>query len=76
MKRSVRCVLIDVRSNEEFEHAPSHNSRNIPCRELRSSIAELDKEALYFISPEGGKRSELAAHLMSQANLQAFVIQH
>ncbi len=76
MKRSVRCVLIDVRSHEEFEHAPSHNSRNIPCRELRSSIAELDKEALYFISPEGGKRSELAAHLMSQANLQAFVIQH
>ena len=76
MKRSVRCVLIDVRSHEEFEHSPSHNSRNIPCRQLRSSIVELDKEVLYFISPEGGKRSELAAHLMSQANLKAFVIQH
>lgn len=76
MKRGVRCVLIDVRSHEEFEHAPSPNSRNIPCRELRSSIASLDKDSLYFISPEGGKRSELAAHLMSQANLQASVIQN
>jgi rhodanese-related sulfurtransferase len=76
MKRGVRCVLIDVRSREEFEHAPSPNSKNIPCRELRSSIATLDKDSLYFISPEGGKRSELAAHLMSQANLQAFVIQN
>jgi rhodanese-related sulfurtransferase len=76
MKRTVRCVLIDVRSREEFEHAPSPNSRNIPCRELRASIAELDRESLYLISPEGGKRSELAAHLMSQANLKAFVIQN
>lgn len=76
MKRGVRCVLIDVRSREEFAHAPSPNSRNIPCRELRAAIADLDKESSYFISPEGGKRSELAAHLMSQANLKAFVIQN
>ncbi|HSC75057.1 MAG TPA: cyclic nucleotide-binding domain-containing protein [Pseudomonadales bacterium] len=76
MKRGVRCVLIDVRSREEFKHSPSPNSRNIPYRELRETISTLDKESSYFISPEGGKRSELAAHLMSQANLQAFVIQN
>lgn len=74
MKRGTKCVLIDVRSREEFDHAPSPNSRNIPCRELRSTIRTLDKEAQYFISHEGGKRSELAAHLFSQANLKAFVI--
>ena len=75
MKRGTRCVLIDVRSHEEFEHTPSPNSKNIPCRELRIRIPQLDKDSLYFISPDGGKRSELAAHLMSQANLNAFVIQ-
>lgn len=74
MKRGNKCVLVDVRSPEEFEHAPSPNSRNIPCRELRAVIPALDKDALYFISQEGGKRSELAAHLFSQAALQAFVI--
>jgi rhodanese-related sulfurtransferase len=74
MKRGTTCVLVDVRSKEEFDHAPSPNSRNIPCRELRAVIPTLDKTSLYFISQEGGKRSELAAHLLSQANLQAFVI--
>ncbi len=74
MKRGTQCVLVDVRSKEEFDHAPSPNSRNIPCRELRAVIPTLDSQALYFVSQEGGKRSELAAHLLSQANLQAFVI--
>lgn len=74
MKRGAQCVLVDVRSKEEFDHAPSPNSRNIPYRDLRAVIPSLDKTAMYFISQEGGKRSELAAHLFAQVNLQAFVI--
>jgi len=70
------CVLLDVRSHEEYSNSPSPNSRNIPCEELRQVIPDLDADSTYFISQEGGKRSELAAHLMSRANLQAFVIQH
>lgn len=76
MKRGNRCVLLDVRSAEEFLHAPSPNSRNIPCRDLRANIPGLDQNVTYFISQEGGKRSELAAHLLSQANLKAFVIKN
>jgi rhodanese-related sulfurtransferase len=76
MKNRSHCVLVDVRSPEEFAHTPSANCHNIPCRELRAAIPDMDKDALYFISQEGGKRSELAAHLLSQANLKAFVIRN
>lgn len=69
-----KCVLVDVRSREEFDHAPSPNTRNIPFKELRTVIPSLDAEGIYFISEEGGKRSELAGHLFSQANLSAYVI--
>jgi CRP-like cAMP-binding protein len=74
LKHKSHCVLVDVRSPEEFAHRPSFNSRNIPFRELRATIPQLDKKSLYFISEEGGKRSELAAHLFSQADLKVFVI--
>lgn len=74
MQRGKACVLVDVRSAEEFAQAPSPNSRNMPCNHLRTVIPTLDPEATYFISPRGGKRSELAAHLFSQANLQVYVI--
>jgi rhodanese-related sulfurtransferase len=74
LKGMKHCVLLDVRSREEYSNKPSPNSRNIPCGELRQVIPELDGDSTYFISQEGGKRSELAAHLLSQANLKAFVI--
>lgn len=74
LKDMKHCVLLDVRSREEYSNKPSPNSRNIPCGELRQAIPGLDMHSTYFISQEGGKRSELAAHLLSQANLNAFVI--
>jgi rhodanese-related sulfurtransferase len=74
LKDIKHCVLLDVRSRDEYSHKPALNSRNIPCEELRQIIPGLDAGLTYFISQEGGKRSELAAHLLSQANLKAFVI--
>ena len=74
IKAGKQCVLVDVRSKEEFDHSPSFNARNIPYSELRAVIPSLDAACTYYISHEGGKRSELAAHLFSQANLKAFVI--
>lgn len=76
LKDMKHCLLIDVRSKEEYLNRPSPNSRNIPCEELRQIIPGLDSSLTYFISQEGGKRSELAAHLLSQANLKAFVIRN
>ncbi len=74
IKAGKQCVLVDVRTKEEFDHAPSFNARNIPYNELRNVIPELDAACTYFVSHEGGKRSELAAHLFSQSSLKAFVI--
>ena len=74
IKYGMRCILLDVRSADEFTHSPSPNSQNISCQALRDLIPTLDSSAYYFISPKGGKRSELAAHLLAQANLTAFVI--
>lgn len=75
IKAGKQCVLLDVRSKEEFDHAPSFNARNIPYSELRTAIPTLDAACTYFISHEGGKRSEMAAHLFSQVGMKAFVIQ-
>ena len=67
-------VLVDVRTKDEFDHAPSFNARNIPYNELRNVIPSLPPDGTFFISHQGGKRSELAAHLFCQAGLNAFVI--
>lgn len=74
IKGGKQCVLVDVRTREEFDHAPSFNARNIPYNELRTAIPTLDQTCTYFISHEGGKRSEMAAHLFAQASFKAFVI--
>lgn len=74
IKGGKSCVLVDVRTKDEFDHAPSFNARNIPYNELRNVIPSLPQDGTFFISHQGGKRSELAAHLFCQAGLNAFVI--
>lgn len=67
-------ILLDIRSSEEYDHAHSDQSQNIPLANLRAELGELDTEATYLISKEGGKRSDLAAHLLKQSNINAYVI--
>ncbi|MCB1616926.1 MAG: cyclic nucleotide-binding domain-containing protein, partial [Pseudomonadales bacterium] len=67
-------ILLDIRSSEEYDHEHSDQSQNIPLAMLRSELKELDFDATYLISKEGGKRSDLAAHLLRQNNINAFVI--
>jgi rhodanese-related sulfurtransferase len=74
IKGGKSCMLVDVRTQDEFNHAPSFNAKNIPYNELRNEIPGLPQDGTFFISHEGGKRSELAAHLFAQAGLNAFVI--
>jgi len=67
--------MLDVRLFPEFNVSHRENAKNLPVSKLRSNFAKLDRKALYFITPEGAKRSELATFLLRQAGFEAFLIE-
>lgn len=69
------CVVIDVRLRAEFVHGHGEQSRNIPINQLRSKLASFDKSKLYLVSPEGGRRSELATYILCQAGFDAYLLE-
>ena len=69
-------VLLDIRSEGEFEYAPIPTCLHIELSQLRQKIHKLDKNKIYYITEEGGQRSDIAAHILSQTNLNVFVIRN
>ncbi|KAF0809766.1 cAMP-dependent protein kinase regulatory chain [Alcanivorax sp. S71-1-4] len=69
------CVLIDVRLPMEFRHDRTPGARNIPLTELRRELRSLEKDFIYVVSCDGGRRSELGAYLLSEAGFDAFVLE-
>lgn len=69
------CVVIDVRLRAEFVHGHGEQSRNIPINQLRNKLASFDKSKLYLVSPEGGRRSELATYMLCQAGFDAYLLE-
>ena len=67
--------LLDVRFPPEYRHAHIEESRNLPIVMLRKSLRELDRNCTYLITPEGGRRSELAVFLLRQEGLQAYLLE-
>jgi len=67
-------ALLDIRSNSEFEHIPFPDCQHIPLSELRASLALLDKTLTYYLTEEGGQRSDIAAHILSQNQFDVFVL--
>ncbi len=65
--------ILDVRLPLEFMHDHRRDSHNIPISRLRKSLTSLDHSKRYLITPEGGKRSELATYLMGQAGYEAYL---
>jgi rhodanese-related sulfurtransferase len=63
---------IDVRLPLEFRSRHIKRSENIPISHLRKHLDSLDYSKIYFITPEGGRRSELATYLMRQAGFEAY----
>jgi rhodanese-related sulfurtransferase len=41
---------------------------------LRKRLREFDRNKTYLVTPEGGKRSELAVYLLRQAGLNAYLL--
>jgi len=69
-------VLLDIRSEGEFEYAPIPTCMHIELNKLRQELPNLDKAKIYYLTEEGGQRSDIAAHILSQANLNVFVIRN
>ena len=68
-------VILDVRLYPEYRQGHRDNSKNIPLVSLREQLDQLDIGKSYYITPEGGPRSELATFLMRQAGFDAVLLQ-
>jgi len=66
--------LLDVRLPTEYRKIHVKGSTNIPLAKLRKRMPELDKETVYVVTDDGGKRSEVAAHLMCQAGFNTYIL--
>lgn len=67
-------VLLDIRFYPEYCRGHRQHSRNLPISTLRSKLHHLDTSKQYFITPEGGPRSELATFILRQAGFDAVLI--
>lgn len=68
------CVLLDVRLPMEFKHDRTPGARNLPLTELRRDVRNLEKDFVYVVCCDGGRRSELGAYLLSEAGFDAYVL--
>lgn len=66
-------VVLDVRTEQEFEASPCVRSRNIPLGQLRNRLAELSEDFIYII--HGEDRAEAAAYILSEAGLDVRILQ-
>jgi CRP-like cAMP-binding protein len=69
-------VLLDIRSEAEFVYAPIPTCLHIELAELRQKLHTLDRSKTYYLTEEGGQRSDIAAHILSQTNMSVFVIRN
>ena len=67
-------ALLDIRSQAEFEFVPFPNCLHIPLNDLRTSLNLLDKSVTYYLTKDGGQRSDIAAHILSQNQFKVFVL--
>lgn len=68
-------VILDVRLYPEYRLGHRDNSKNIPLAALRERLDNMDIAKHYYITPDGGARSELATFLMRQAGFNAVLLQ-
>lgn len=64
---------VDVRLPQEFKHGHRDSCVNYPISSLRGRLESLDPAYRYLITPEGGRRSELATYLMRQTGFDAYL---
>jgi CRP-like cAMP-binding protein len=66
--------IFDVRFPAEYRQEHIEGAMNMPVVVLRKRLREFDRNKTYLVTPEGGKRSELAVYLLRQAGLNAYLL--
>ena len=66
--------IFDVRFPPEYRHGHVEDAVNLPVVMLRKRLREFDRGKTYLVTPEGGRRSELAVYLLRQAGLTAYLL--
>ena len=59
-------ILLDVRTEGEYQNGHIPGAINIPLDELRSRLPELDRGKILYVNCQSGLRSYLACRLLSQ----------
>ena len=65
---------LDVRLPSEFDEGHRPGSQNLPLRLLRAKTRQLPRELLYICTCDSGRRSAVAAYLLTQRGYQAAVL--
>jgi glyoxylase-like metal-dependent hydrolase (beta-lactamase superfamily II)/rhodanese-related sulfurtransferase len=64
--RSDEAILIDVRSQEEWQDGHAERSVHIPWHDLRTRYTELDPAQQYIIMCRGGQRASIAVSILKR----------
>lgn len=75
LKSKENTLLLDVRLSSEHQRRTVPGSRNLPLQGLRQEAETLCPSLTYVITDDGGRRAEVAAHLLQQLGLNAVVLQ-
>jgi rhodanese-related sulfurtransferase len=71
-----KLVIIDVRSNEEFNQQHLPKAINIPLDQLEAESKQFSPNTLYVtVCGKGGGRSEQAAQLLIQNGFKAYFLE-
>ncbi len=65
--------VIDIRYPIEIPRGESQEGVNIPINKLRKALRDLEQKRTYLVVPASDIRSELAAYLLRQHGLEAYV---
>jgi hydroxyacylglutathione hydrolase len=60
-------VVVDVRTEKEWDAGHVAGSRNVPLNRLRERLSEIPRDQTIVVHCEGGYRSAIAASLLEQA---------
>lgn len=60
-------VVVDVRTEEEWDAGHVAGSQNVPLNHLRARLSEIPRDQTIVVHCEGGYRSAIAASLLEQA---------
>jgi rhodanese-related sulfurtransferase len=60
-------LVLDVRTEKEWDAGHVAGSRNVPLNHLRERLTEIPRDQTIVVHCEGGYRSAIAASLLEQA---------